>query len=119
MALKCLRPITSTRPDLVIGSDTVVALDDTILEKPADMADAARMLLGLSGRSHTVYSGVALLFPGGADAAAAPIGLNTSRYETVPQTQLNGRKGFQPRGRVLGGSTSINAMVYTRGAAAD
>lgn len=52
-------------------------------------------------------------------AAAAPIGLNTSRYETIPQTQLNGRKGFQPRGRVLGGSTSINAMVYTRGAAAD
>ena len=56
----------------MIGSDTVVALDDTILEKPADMADAARMLLGLSGRSHTVYSGVALLVPGGADAAAAP-----------------------------------------------
>lgn len=51
------------RPDLVIGSDTVVALGNTILEKPLDMADAARMLHLLSGRDHTVYSGVALLFP--------------------------------------------------------
>ena len=52
-------------------------------------------------------------------AAGAPIGLNTARYETVPQPELNGRRGFQPRGRVVGGSTSINAMVYTRGQAAD
>jgi choline dehydrogenase len=52
-------------------------------------------------------------------AAAAPIGLNAARYETVPQAQLNGRRGFQPRGRVIGGSTSVNAMVYTRGQGAD
>ena len=36
-------------------------------------------------------------------------------FETVPQTGLNGRKGYQPRGKVLGGSSSINAMVYIRG----
>jgi len=36
-------------------------------------------------------------------------------YETVPQAGFNGRKGFQPRGKVMGGSSSINAMVYTRG----
>ncbi len=52
-------------------------------------------------------------------AAAAPLGLNAARYETVPQPQLNGRRGFAPRGRVIGGSTSVNAMVYTRGQAAD
>ena len=40
-------------------------------------------------------------------------------FETVPQPSLHGRKGYQPRGRVLGGSSSINAMVYIRGTPAD
>ena len=37
------------------------------------------------------------------------------KYETVPQKGLNGRTGYQPRGRGLGGSSAINAMVYIRG----
>lgn len=37
------------------------------------------------------------------------------RFETVPQKGLNGRIGFQPRGKGLGGSSAINAMVYIRG----
>ncbi|MDJ0918074.1 MAG: choline dehydrogenase [Woeseiaceae bacterium] len=40
-------------------------------------------------------------------------------FDTVPQKQLNGRLGYQPRGRVLGGSSSVNAMIYIRGTAAD
>ncbi|MGJ8563179.1 MAG: GMC family oxidoreductase [Alphaproteobacteria bacterium] len=36
-------------------------------------------------------------------------------FETVPQKALNGRKGYQPRGKALGGSSSINAMIYIRG----
>jgi choline dehydrogenase-like flavoprotein len=36
-------------------------------------------------------------------------------FQTVPQAGLNGRQGYQPRGKVLGGSSSINAMCYIRG----
>ena len=44
----------------VVGSDTVVALDGRILGKPRDEADALSMLLSLSGKTHTVYTGVAV-----------------------------------------------------------
>ena len=45
---------------IVIGADTVVAYDGKILGKPADEADAKAMLASLSGRTHQVYTGVAL-----------------------------------------------------------
>ena len=48
-------------------------------------------------------------------AASATLGLYNWNYATVPQPGLNGRPGFQPRGKVMGGSSSLNAMVYTRG----
>ena len=41
--------------------------------------------------------------------------INNYAYETVPQPELNGRRGYQPRGRCLGGSSAINAMLYIRG----
>jgi choline dehydrogenase-like flavoprotein len=40
-------------------------------------------------------------------------------FETEPQPGLNGRRGYQPRGRMLGGSSGINAMVYIRGHPSD
>jgi len=52
-------------------------------------------------------------------ALGAPLGLNASLFETEPQPGLNGRRGFQPRGRTLGGSSSINAMIYCRGHRSD
>ena len=52
--------------------------------------------------------------PAGA-AAMLPTKFNNYAYETVPQPGLNGRKGYQPRGKTLGGSSSINAMLYVRG----
>lgn len=44
----------------IIGSDTVVSLDDRIFGKPVDAEDAARMLQALSGRRHRVCTGVAV-----------------------------------------------------------
>ena len=49
-------------PDTVtIGADTIVVLDGEVLGKPKDTSDAARMLRALSGRSHTVYTGVTVI----------------------------------------------------------
>ncbi|MBO9443067.1 choline dehydrogenase [Phaeobacter italicus] len=45
--------------------------------------------------------------------------INNWAYETVPQPGLNGRSGYQPRGKGLGGSSAINAMLYIRGHAGD
>lgn len=48
-------------------------------------------------------------------AAMVPNGIHSWHYNTVPQRSMNGRVGFQPRGKTLGGSSSINAMMYIRG----
>jgi choline dehydrogenase-like flavoprotein len=45
--------------------------------------------------------------------------VNNWAFNTVPQKGLNGRIGYQPRGKGLGGSSAINAMVYIRGHRAD
>lgn len=58
--------------------------------------------------------GVMVQMPAGV-AASVPYGINSWHYNTVPQKELNNRCGFMPRGKVLGGSSSINAMVYIRG----
>lgn len=52
-------------------------------------------------------------------ALGVPLGWNTWRFETVPQPGLGGRRGYQPRGHTLGGSSSINAMLYSRGHRSD
>ena len=41
------------------------------------------------------------------------------KFESEPEQQLNGRTMYQPRGKVLGGTSSINGMIYMRGNAAD
>ena len=61
-ALEKARSVQS--PDaVVIGSDTVVVLDDVVLGKPVDLDDARRMLTMLRGRTHRVVTAVAVLAP--------------------------------------------------------
>ena len=49
----------------VLAADTLVCVENEVLGKPVDEADAARMIRLLSGRSHWVYTGVCLLLPDG------------------------------------------------------
>lgn len=58
----------------ILAADTVVALDAAALGKPGDAREAITMLGGLSGRTHTVFTGVALLRPGGTAAERAVVG---------------------------------------------
>ena len=88
---------------------------------PAGCAVAARLAEGEPGATVALVEagaakppflsdiplGIAALVPGRS-------GVNYA-YETVPQPGLAGRRGYQPRGRGVGGSSLINAMIYTRG----
>lgn len=59
---KALSVAGAERADtLVLGADTIVLSDDQILEKPNDAQDARRMLESLSGRAHSVITGVCLV----------------------------------------------------------
>ncbi len=55
--------------DYVLGADTVVAVGRRVLGKPADEAEARRMLGLLSGRGHRVYTGVTVVAPDGREAS--------------------------------------------------
>lgn len=64
-ALAAQQPASAEAPDTVIlAFDTIVVLGDRVLGKPADRDDARRMLAQLSGRTHDVVTGVAVLCPG-------------------------------------------------------
>jgi septum formation protein len=57
--------VAALAPDaLVIGSDTIVVINDRILGKPVDRADAIRTLEQLEGRTHTVHTAVAVAWNG-------------------------------------------------------
>ncbi|MBS0337334.1 MAG: GMC family oxidoreductase N-terminal domain-containing protein [Proteobacteria bacterium] len=52
-------------------------------------------------------------------AVILPSKIRNWAFQTVPQPGLGGRRGYQPRGRTIGGSSSINAMIYMRGHPSD
>ncbi|WP_237724897.1 Maf family protein [Deinococcus alpinitundrae] len=69
LALQKGRAVAERCPGaVVIASDTVVALGDAQLAKPADVEENAAFIAQLSGRAHHVYTGVAVISPRGEDA---------------------------------------------------
>jgi septum formation protein len=75
----------SAPPQVVLGADTTVTLDNHILGKPTDAADAARMLRLLSGRTHRVITGVALASAQRTEVAAEVTGV---RFLTLSDEEI-------------------------------
>jgi septum formation protein len=92
----------SPAPMLVLGADTVVVCDGEVMGKPADAADAARMLLLLSGRTHQVVTGVAVVWGSGSAEVAAEMTHVTMR-SLSPQ---------EVAGYVAGGEPMDKAGAY-------
>lgn len=69
----------STAPVMVLGADTVVVCDGEVMGKPADAADATRMLLLLSGCTHQVVTGVAVVWDVGSAEVASEMTQVTMR----------------------------------------
>lgn len=65
VSLRKAQAVPHKPEDIVIGADTIVVCDGQILGKPRDAEDAFRMLRLLSGRTHQVMTGLAVLYPGG------------------------------------------------------
>ena len=95
---------------VVLGCDTVVALDRQILGKPINAADAKAMLSSLSGKTHTVYSGVCILngsrttaFSTATDVTFYPLSAETiaSYVATGEPMDKAGAYGIQGLGCVL------------------
>lgn len=84
----------------VLGSDTTVAIDDHILGKPCDERDAVRMLQLLSGRTHQVYTAVALRHADGCEQRVSVSDV-TFRALSVEECSAYWRTG-EPRDKAGG-----------------
>jgi choline dehydrogenase-like flavoprotein len=92
---------------VVIGSGPAgCALAARLSEDPA--IRVCLVEAGGRGRSPLIDTPILL-------AVTVPRAIYNWAYQTVPQAGLAGRMGYQPRGRALGGSSAINAMIYMRG----
>jgi septum formation protein len=79
------RDVAARLPEdrLVIGADTVVALGRTVLGKPADAADARRMLVQLSGRRHDVHTAFVLMLGGTHDVLTEGCETSAVRFHAL------------------------------------
>jgi len=69
----------------VLGADTVVVVDDTVLGKPRDRADALAMLARLSAREHVVMTAVALLLD---DRASSRVSVSRVRFRRLSAAEM-------------------------------
>lgn len=88
-----MREVAQRHPGrMVLAADTLVCVDDEILGKPKDEADAARMLRLLSGRAHEVHTGLSLLCADGRELC----GVETTQVHFMPMTDEEIRRYVAP-----------------------
>jgi len=106
-----MRDNTETFDYVIVGGGSAGSVLAARLSEDAD-ATVALIEAGPADKNVLIHcpAGLALL---------ARTGKANWNFDTVPQKGLNGRIGWSPRGKVLGGSSSVNAMVYIRGHRAD
>src|SRR5690349_3455000 len=81
------KTVAARRPgDIVLAADTTVVIDDTIIGKPSDLADARRMLKMLSGKRHEVLTGVAVVKNGTAQIAMQRTGV---KFSELTDAEIN------------------------------
>jgi septum formation protein len=91
LALEKAQAIHALHTDaFVLGADTTVEIDGNALEKPANRADAERMLRALADRVHHVHTGIALLSPLQASAPAQRTHLETTSvtFRAIDKAEL-------------------------------
>lgn len=85
-AVEKARSVSVGRPvDLILGSDTVIEIDGSLLGKPADIDEARAMLTRLAGRTHEVHTAVALC-----RASKGVIGVEAATARVVMRPEIEG-----------------------------
>ena len=102
--------VARARPrEYVLGADTIVVIDEIILGKPSDAADAARMLRLLSGRTHEVITGVSLVGPVANNQA--PVASQTEAHQTRPVNRWNEKLRTENRELKTASETTLVTMA--------
>lgn len=92
---------------VVLGADTAVVLDGEVFGKPADQADALRMLAALSGRRHQVMTGVALRY---GDAVESALSVTEVEFREIgPDEALEYWQSGEPSGKA--GAYAIQGLA--------